>query len=239
MQLSTNPFERGYSRFTITRTLLIDQRNSDILYRRQVHPVQAYLPDADMIGKFCKCDDEFALLPECGDYPQEFLRGRPYPGWVGSVVYSISAADGKCAIPLADAHALASAEALVSQLKFQTGHYNRCWEINSEHIPYWARTWMKNYIRETIQPPEVFFQAFEISNPRKPYALGFRLLNTPWTNDHLSNLNLDSQSLQNQQQSYEIPMPILDILHMAAMADIRVLIFDPLAPTLAGLPLAE
>jgi len=236
---SSNPFVHGYDRFTTTRTLIINQRHSGTFHRRQLHTVHAAVPDFELDGLYCKCNDKYALIPELGADPLEMQTNFPFPGYIAAVVYSVAGFSSTRFTHIGDAPNPEAAEALIGQLSFESGHFNRCWEISWRHVPRLARHWIHRYAQEKNQPPNVFFQAYEIPTHHRGHSLGFLLRHTPWTDSHLSDLGVDSQSLRKKQRAEEIPTPLIDILHLAANADTRVLILDAFAPVLAGLPLVD
>lgn len=60
---------------------------------------------------------------------------------------------------------------------------------------------------------------------------------TPWTTSHLKCLEEHPASLRYEQLRTDAPTPLVDVLHLAAQADVRFLIFAPDAGILDGLPI--
>ncbi|OPE13712.1 hypothetical protein APA66_29165, partial [Pseudomonas aeruginosa] len=70
-------------------------------------------------------------------------------------------------------------------------------------------------------------------------AVGFRLHNTPWTDECLEILEMTAAALRQEQLDFGLDEHLVDLLHLAGQADIRFLVLDPFAPTLKGLPLYD
>lgn len=83
----------------------------------------------------------------------------------------------------------------------------------------------------------LLFEAFRIPDSD---AVGVKLIATPWTDANLEIVDgRDAQALYNEQANARVPSSLLNVLHLAAMADVRILIFDPNAAILDGLPVYE
>jgi hypothetical protein len=219
--------------------LLIEPINGGGYVRKPPCATQSQLEDSAFPSKFCKFNDVSAFVPELDQNPDEALSHFSVPGYIDKTVHSVFAVRGDSDVLITDASSRQSAEDLIHQFSFQSGHYNRCWEINARHVPYWARSWIKHYVEVMNQPSEVFFQAFVIPNARGGSSFGFRFFNTPWTHEHLASLGIDSRRLLEAQQIIDIPQPLIELLHLAAEANTHVLIFNPEAPLLAGLPIVD
>ena len=75
-----------------------------------------------------------------------------------------------------------------------------------------------------------------------PYspAIGVKLIATPWTDEHLKQVNgITADQLVQEHQSKGMPEDLIQVLQLAAMADVRILIFDADAFVLDGLPIYE
>src|SRR3546814_19813587 len=74
---------------------------------------------------------------------------------------------------------------------------------------------------------------------RVPYspAIGVKLIATPWTDAHLQNLDgITVEQLRQEHLSKGMPADLMRVLHLAANAAVRILIFDADAPELDGTP---
>jgi len=83
----------------------------------------------------------------------------------------------------------------------------------------------------------LLFEAF-----RLPYshAVGVKLIATPWTSENLRHItDQNATQLRQEHMAAGLPGSLVNVLHLAALADTRILIFDPDAPALEGLPLHD
>lgn len=238
MDSSSNPFLRGYTQFTITRMLLIDSGDGTGMCYRPPHFLHAKLPDTQLEGTFCQFNEDFAVIPERQALPESLLHQCPKAGFVFAVVRSITGQHGDSTVHIGDAHSADAAQELVRQLSFNTGHYSRAWEISSRHLPPLAMRWLERSAAGARSSINVLFYVFAISGTRG--AIGCLLHSTPWTDAHLRIAEgFDSRILRETHERAQIPVSLLDVLHQAALADTRILIFDPDAPVLEGLPLYD
>lgn len=80
----------------------------------------------------------------------------------------------------------------------------------------------------------------EVFELRDSHAFGVKLIATPWTDSHLQQIeDCTAKQLRQQQLSAGLPVELVEVLHLAAQADVRILIFDPDAAQLDGLPVYD
>ncbi|WP_460479564.1 DUF5983 family protein [Comamonas humi] len=229
-----NPFIRGYRNLRIVRTLLITCEDDCPPVWRPLHPSQAHLPD-DQVAQFpCLVSADFALIAEGQDVPPELENQCQDDGIVRSVVYAIEGEDfdGQ-PTHVGDTSSEKAARAVIDRLRFETGHYSRCWEISTEHIS--DQAW--NYLAERADldtPQALLFVAFRI--PYSP-AIGIKLLSTPWSDANLVQAQgITAEQLRQEYRNKGMPDDLVHILKLAGQADVRILILDADAPVLEGLP---
>jgi hypothetical protein len=71
-------------------------------------------------------------------------------------------------------------------------------------------------------------------------AVGVKLIATPWTDANLEFVDgRNAQALYNAQTEACVPQPLITVMQLAALADVRILIFDPNAEILDGLPVYD
>ena len=71
-------------------------------------------------------------------------------------------------------------------------------------------------------------------------GVGCRLIGTPWTDDNLEEIEGCSySSLRQEQLDAGTPAALVNVLYLAALADVRLLIFDPDAAVLDGLAIYD
>jgi hypothetical protein len=233
----TNPFLRGYTQFNIGRILLVTS-NEDVRMRyRPVHFLQAQIPDSQLECAFCHYGSDFALVPERQPLPSELIAQCPHTGFVLKAFHSITASQAGELAHIGDVYSGQEAQEIVRQLQFDTGHYSRCWEISTRHLPRPSLRWLED-CADAPPSTNVLFYAFYIPGTRG--ALGVVLHATPWTNEHLSTaVGIDASMLRASQELAGMPLQLIHVLQQAALADARIVIFDPDAPVLNGLPLQD
>lgn len=71
-----------------------------------------------------------------------------------------------------------------------------------------------------------------------PYspAIGVKLIATPWTDANLEYVeDISADQLRQEQLRKGVPESLAEVLYLAALADVRMLVFDADAPELEGL----
>jgi hypothetical protein len=240
MTMPRNPFLRGYDKFESNRLLLVsrDEESRFRLYR-WLHPQQAGLADFQLIGIRCHFGEAFAVVAEHPPLPEDIVQQCSYTGSVLAVVHSITAEQVGTWAHIGNAHSASAAQDVIRQLSFDTGHYSRCWEVSTKHLTPTSLRWL-NCCAEGSPPPGVLFQAFHIPGSRG--AMGVRLQATPWTDAHLSHVlgpDVDAAYLRQSHELAKMPSNLINVLQLAALADTRLVIFDPDAPVLEGLLLHD
>ncbi|MBP0714240.1 ABC transporter substrate-binding protein [Burkholderia sola] len=237
MAQNPNPFARGYQNLRLVRTLLITTEDDCPPVWRPLHASQAHLPD-DAVERFlCIFCADFALVIEGQDVPAELENQCPTDGIVRSVVYATTAEDSDDrVVHLGDHHSEDTAREVIHRLSFETGLYSRCWEISSAHITEEAHRYLCN-LADLAMPSAFLFVAFRI--PYSP-AIGVKLIATPWTDENLQHVEgITAAQLRQEHLGKGMPASLVEVLHLAALADARMLVFDADASTLDGLPLYE
>lgn len=119
---------------------------------------------------------------------------------------------------------------------FETVHYGRAFEICSGHLP--EEDWMEiQHLPEHADTSLLLFECFTLPDSD---AVGFKLIGTPWIDEHLCNvMGYGLSTLQAKQAEEAFPTEVIKLLTLAAQADVRFLIFDPNAFVLEGLPLYD
>ncbi len=230
---SANPFTRGFNDLRIQRLLAILYDADAPLCYLPPHPAQQHLSDSELERHRCLFNAQYALVESADTVlpaDQECYSGQ---GMVVQVIHGIYAYDQSPPILIGDQYSQSLAEQRLQQLSFTTGHYSRCWEISSAHLP--DSTWSDLLsILLDDWPKGLLFETFTLPDS---CALGFKLIGTPWTNSNLTHLcGDDADKLRRQQLKAGLPIPLVEVLHLAANADVRILIFDPDAACLDGLP---
>jgi hypothetical protein len=227
-----NPFRRGFCNLVAIRRLCIARAEDNRLLWRRPHPRQEHLSDDWFDDSPCIFGDDFALVTD-QDIPDDLKAEFPATGLACGVVYTIIGDDdGKQPILIGNVHTAQDAERVVRRLRFDAGIHSRCWEINVAHLTKKAKRFLTRLADNDLSG--ILFVPFRI--PHGP-AVGVKLLSTPWTDKNLTSVNgISAEELREQHRAFGVPNALVDMLHLAAVAEARVLIFDGRAPVLDGLP---
>lgn len=139
-------------------------------------------------------------------------------------------------VHIGDSQTLESAQEVVCELTFETGFYSLCWEISTAHINDEAGRFLGE-LADIATPTAYLFVAFRI--PYSP-VVGIKLIATPWTDANLHDFEgITAEQLRAEHRASGIPLDLINILHQASLADVRMLVFDADAAILEGLPVIE
>ncbi len=229
-----NPFARGYDNLCIERLLLITYENDCPPCVRPVHHSQAHLPDDELQLFPCLFNDDFALISEGQSIPDALEEHCQSTGLVRQVLYAVTNETLNERHHIGDLYSLEAAQAVIHRLSFETGHYSRAWEISTAHLPEEAMRFLERWIDNSA--PKLTGLLFELFTLPDCNGIGCKLIGTPWTDKNLLNIEGKLYSaLKQEQRDAGTPEALIKVLHLAALADVRLLIFDPDAAVLAGL----
>ncbi|WP_338570644.1 ABC transporter substrate-binding protein [Pseudomonas canadensis] len=235
---ASTPFARGYDNLHIERLLLITYENDCPPCFRPVHDSQAHLPDDELQLFPCLFNDDFALISEGQFIPEELDECCPSTGLVRQVIYTVMGEMFNEQHHVGDLYSLEEAQAMVHRLRFETGHYSRAWEISTAHLPEAAMLYLKEWISHCAsRQTGLLFELFALPDCN---GTGCKLIGTPWTDDNL--LSIEGKpysSLKQEQLNAGTPEALVNVLYLAALADVRLLIFDPDAAVLDGLAIFD
>jgi len=234
--VNTNPFFRGYRNLRVERTLFITYDDDCPPVWRPLHSSQAHLPDSDVERFPCIFSNDFALITEGQDLDPSLESQCQSDGIVRTVVYGISGINAAGQPEhVGDTYSEESAREVVRRLSFEPGFYSQCWEISSSHLSEASILRLEGLADIDDPLSTLLFIAFRI--PFCP-AIGVKLIATPWTEANLQNVEgISVAQLRQAYQNEGLPDDFIQVLQLAAEADVRFLIFDADAPTLEGLPL--
>lgn len=231
-----NPFIRGYQDLSVRRQLVITYEDDCPPAYLPLHPSQAHLRD-DQVRCFpCTFCEDFALVTEGQTIPRDIDEQCQSTGIVRTVVYAVMANHFGTPVHVGDTYSHEAAGEVVHRLTFETGHYSRCWEISSGHLTEEAMQYLED-LADTSTPTGLLFEAFRIPDS---HGVGVKLIATPWTTGYLQEVDgRSADALRQEHIDAGVPESLLNVLHLAALADTRILVFDPDARVLADLPLYE
>ena len=241
MSQNPNPFLRGYWNLKIVRTLSISYEDGSPHVWRNIHQSQEHLSDEELVSASCIVTSDFAVVSNgpasvSAEVLAERDAGEGAYGVVGAVVYAIHGDDfDGLPVHIGDTYSAEAAREVVQRLSFETGYYSRCWEISSAHISRETGQYLAN-LADLATPEAFLFIALRV--PYSP-AIGVKLISTPWTGQHLQDVEeISAEQLRQEHCSKGMPDDLAQILALAGQADVRILILDADAPVLPGLPLA-
>ena len=232
---NNNPFVRGYDGLSVQRLIAISYDDDCPLTYLPLHPSQSNLPDSQLERRACIFSDDFVLITEDQVVPNELQAQCRSHGLARNVVYAVMAEEDGKPLHVGDTYSEEAAREVVRRLRYETGYYSRCWEISSAHISRETGQYLAN-LADLATPEAFLFIAFRV--PYSP-AIGVKLISTPWTGQHLQDVEeISAEQLRQEHCSKGMPDDLAQILALAGQADVRILILDADAPVLPGLPLA-
>lgn len=236
MSHSNNPFVRGYDGLSVRRLLAISYDDDRPLSHLPLHASQAHLADSQVERHACIFGDDFALITERQDVPPELDAQCRSHGIVRTVVYAVMAEEAGQPLHVGNACTEEAALEVVRRLKFETGFYSRAWEISSGHLTDEASRYLAE-LADIATPTLFLFIAFRI--PYSP-AIGLKLIATPWTDENLRAVEgITAKRLMQEHRKKGMPESLVQVLHLAALADVRMLVFDADAQVLDGLTIYD
>ncbi|WP_332846629.1 DUF5983 family protein [Pseudomonas lactucae] len=231
-------FVRGYDNLSIERLLLITYANDCPPCFRSIHRSQAHLLDDALELFACLFNDDFALTSEGQAIPDELDEHFKSTGLVRQVIYAVTGEMLNERHHVGDLYSLEEAQAMVHRLSFDTGHYSRAWEISTAHLTEEALRYLEHragYFDSS--PTGLLFEPFALKDCN---GVGCKLIGTPWTDENLVKIeDRPYASLRQEQLDAGTPEALVNLLYLAALADVRLLIFDPDADVLDGLAIFE
>ncbi|MFG6179693.1 hypothetical protein ACGTN6_20885, partial [Halomonas sp. THAF12] len=103
---------------------------------------------------------------------------------------------------------------------------SRSWEISTGHLSSESLDYLTCQGVNRGEATGMMFEVFVVPPMANHLVLGVKLIGTPWDEPGLRQEHLDAA----------VPADLVNVLHLAAAADVRFLVFDPDAPELEGLP---
>ncbi|WP_458127746.1 DUF5983 family protein [Pseudomonas sp. Z2-11] len=235
---ASNPFVRGYDNLSIERLLLITYANDCPPCFRSIHESQAHLLD-DALELFpCVFNDDAALISEGQSIPDELEECFQSTGLVRQVIYAVTGEMLNERHHVGDLYSQEEAQAMAHRLNFDTGHYSRAWEISTAHLTDEALRHLESRVGGfDSKPTGLLFEPFALPDCN---GVGCKLIGTPWTDDNLVQIEGNPySSLRQEQLDAGTPEALVNVLYLAALADVRLLIFDPDAAVLDGLAIFD
>ncbi|MFI8556352.1 hypothetical protein [Pseudomonas putida] len=113
---------------------------------------------------------------------------------------------------------------------------SKAFEIASAHLP--EEDWED--LQALVETADTALLQFECFTLPDSDAIGFKLLSTPWTDQHLGQYwGYGLSTLQALQATEGFSEETIRVLTLAAQAEVRFLVIDPNSNVLDGLPLFD
>jgi hypothetical protein len=233
MSPNSNPFPRGYQNLRIDRSLCITYEDDCPPVWRPLHPSQAHLTD-DQVALFpCVFSNDFALITEGQDIPEDLEGQCQTEGVVRTVVYAVAAEEEGKPLHVGDTYSEEAARKWCGACAMKpatTAGAGRSAARTSTPRPLPRRAGGHRHAERFL------FIAFRI--PYSP-AIGVKLIATPWTDENLRAVEGITAKRLMQEHRKGMPESLVQVLHLAALADVRMLVFDADAQVLDGLPIYD
>ena len=181
---------------------------------------------------------DFALINEGQPVPDELNECCQSTGLVRQVIYAVMGEMLNERHHVGDLYSLEDAQAVIRRLSFETGHYSRTWEISTAHLTEEALRYLERWAGNfDSRPAGLLFEPFVLTDCN---GVGCKLIGTPWTDDNLEEIEgCPYSSLRQEQLDAGTPAALVNVLYLAALADVRLLIFDPDAAAVDGLAIFD
>ena len=230
MSFHDNPFVRGYWGLNVQRVLSITLDIKRPPVWRPLYPSQEYLSDDKIALKSCLLCNGYVIVTEGQRIPRNLRAQCHASGFVSDVRYAIHADDDGQTVHLGDVFSQEEAREIVRRLTFETGFFNRCWEISHWHLDKSALGYLEK-LADARPPSGPYFVVFRVCD-----SIGVKLMNTPWNDNHLQNDGTSTAALRKIQMERGVPESLIHVLDLAGAADVRYLIFAGGASRLDALP---
>jgi len=231
MKFQHNPFIRGFEKVTYRRTLLVFDRINSKLLELPLHKAQEMLYDEELAMQPCIFNESFVVLdrPDLPDGISGTCLGQ---GHVALIQYRLYGwIEGGSAL-IDTVLSQDDAETLHNFHSFETGYYSRCWEISTAHITKESLKYLNRLVYFEGAGTE-FYEAFHLPQSE---AFGVKLIATPWTERNLMEYGgITVETVCQRLKNEGMPDDLVNVLLLAAQADVRILVFDPSAMEVPGL----
>lgn len=230
-KLTTNPFGRGFERFSITRLAVVCTDSSSILQYREIIETEKTRYDWNLFGENCLFDQEYVYLLDDAPIP---TSAQTKAGRICSVVYAIDGYTGLYHTHIGDAITLDAAQSVVKAFSFISGQYGRCWQISTQHLTAGAFSLLQELFYDK-NPDNALLEVFPLNDGQ---SLGIQFLQ----HDSFQRPNdLINEFIKYKERlvllfGADAPDCLVNVLSLAYIAGTTVLIFGETSPILEGLP---
>ncbi len=166
------------------------------------------------------------MISEGQSIPDDLDERCQSTGLVRQVIYAVMGEMLNEPYHVGDLYSLEEAKAMVRGLSFESGHYSRAWEISTAHLPEEAMLYLQEWVSHFV--PRQTGLLFELFTLPDCCGIGCKLIGMTWTDENLLNIEGNRySSLRQEQLGAGTPEALVNVLYLAALTDVRLLIFDP------------
>ena len=238
-----NPFLVGYEQIRFQRFVKVtDEDGFPLSAEIDLHSSQRHLPDNLILESRCRHNQrEVFVLIDGQEVSDEFRKKYPYEGSIHDVIYEISGRKGPKRHYIGGTFNLKQASRLVKELPFHGSNYGRYWKVSYAHLTDEAIEFMeKNKISDPELEDSDFLYVTIFNAPFIDEGYCVKLDQTPWIDSILKKaVNLDLKTLRMSHGNDGMPASLVSIVHMAAKANVGMLIFDKNAELTPGLRIVK
>lgn len=234
-----NPLARGFCDITVTRLVILADRDDSSIHYLPLHPSQQNRDSSELVGELGFYNDEYVVVE---DYELSYQVAEycNKDCLISQAVYRVEGQHVNkpgIKLHLGDFASAEEAQQLIDNITFVNGKYGQCWEINSCHITRIDNSFLAGACSLKQDFTGHLFELFEFPVNQRP-CIGIKLIATPWTDLQLSTeLQITYRDLYNRHKSLGLSDSFIELLHLAGKAGARILIIDPEAARIDGLPI--
>lgn len=228
--MTTNPFFHGVTKPTINRLLMIRPNGDAPVVYRQISKRQQSLADHEIVGSACHIYADYAEV--IGARIAHASDDSDFSGEVVQVLYSVEGYCGTQIIHLGDYSTADQARQAIDKVA-STCETPLCWEISIGHVCEDAAQWLMK--KAGALPDDSLY----VDMARMGDVFVIKIIAAPWDDKSLAADGTTAAELKQEQKAAGLPDSLVELLHLASQAKVRILILDQDAAILKGLPVYD
>lgn len=239
-----NPLAIGYSQVNFKRLVRVVDTDCGSFEILPLHPSQNDIDSSDLSGEQGFYGKQYAVVDRSDtELTTAAQKACPWECTIDCAVYRIEGvpfSKPDSIHHIGDVYDLIEAQNVVTNLTSKSGRFGRIWEINNRHIPHEDYQTLCGELMLGHTYADCLFEVFPFPVNEFP-CIGIKLIGTPWNAKNVNlELGITYQDLYNRCLDLEgLSDSFVELLHLAGTTDTRVLVLDPQAARIEGLPLYE
>lgn len=234
-----NPLARGFHNITVTRLVILADRDDSSIHYLPLHPSQQQRDSSELIGELGLYSEQYAVVEDT-ELSYQITEYCNKDCLISQAVYRVEGQHLNkpgTTLHLGDFYSAEEAQQLIDNITFANGIYGQCWEINSCHITRVDNSFLRGACLMQQDFSGHLFELFKFPVNQRP-CIGIKLMATPWIDSQLSTeLQITYNDLCNRHKSLGLSDSFIELLHRAGKAGVRILIIDPEAARIDSLPI--